>query len=102
MPYLDNITHDILWFNLNQVRGGWIAGVVLYHVGVCGLLPVNINCREIDAPGNDALIVKCDVGGNCLDWKVLDLCVERIAGYGGGKIGYEWTLIAAVGRHRGQ
>ena len=95
----NQITHNILW-NLNQVFSGWIARIVINHIGVRGILPINIDCCEIDAPGNDALTVSSDSCLVELNWKVLDLGVERIAGYDGLKIGFEGTLIEAVGRLR--
>lgn len=72
---------------------------MVYHVGVCWVFPVNIDCREIDAPLNDVLTVSGDSWYQ-VDWKALDLGIEIVAGYGGGKIGLEWTLIVAVGRPR--
>ena len=62
---------------LNQVLCRWPAVVALHDIGHNGLVPHDMQCRCVDAPGNDVLVVRRNTRNQDLHIQSLALRDER-------------------------
>ena len=77
----DPIGPDVLDRQLDEIVHMWIRGVFVNHVLQCRLFPIDIDGCQINAPEDNVLTITSDLFSMNIDFKIICLVDEVLAGH---------------------